>query len=185
MKPFILILFILAFFSSCKKHTVVPVNQLSLLPPATQTGARTFGCLVNGKAFVPQNRNLLEGPDLQCNYIYTSGGYYLTVGSSNTNSDGSIIGIILQTDSLKVVEGEVLPLTKYATAGLAYGSYSIFATPSIPYYRTNQQQTGQLNVTHLDTVKQIVSGTFYFTAVNNLSDTVKITDGRFDMPYTR
>ncbi|MDP3665037.1 MAG: hypothetical protein Q8R50_00025, partial [Sediminibacterium sp.] len=36
---------------SCKKS----VNQLSLLPPITNTGANTFGCLVNGVAMLPKS----------------------------------------------------------------------------------------------------------------------------------
>ncbi len=38
---------------SCKKS----VNQLSLLPPITDTGANTFGCLVNNIASLPKNGN--------------------------------------------------------------------------------------------------------------------------------
>ena len=33
-----------------------PLSPLEQLPPATQTGEYTFGCLVNGEAFVPDNR---------------------------------------------------------------------------------------------------------------------------------
>ena len=171
--PFLLItICLIVLSSSCKKHVVKPVDLLSQLPPATQTGARTFGCLINGQKFVPENIAFLEGRKLQCNYIYTKGGYYLTIGGSNKNKDGSITGIILETDSLSTSEGQILSLTKYATAGMAYGSYNVFSYPAIPFYHTNLERTGQLTITHLDTVKQIVSGTFYFTAVNSLNDTV-------------
>lgn len=44
---------------------------------------------------------------------------------------------------------------------------------------------GILTVKKLDTINQIISGTFWFTAVNSNGDTVKITDGRFDVYYTR
>jgi hypothetical protein len=33
--------------------------------------------------------------------------------------------------------------------------------------------------------KGIASGTFWFTAVNDKGDTVKVTNGRFDVHYTR
>jgi hypothetical protein len=172
--------------SSCKKHVIQPINQLSLLPAATQTGANTFGCLVNGQAFVPKNRSLLQGPIMQCNYIYTLGGYYFDVSGGNSNSNGTPVSILIQTDSLTIKDGQTLPLTGYAIAGEASGTYITSASSVSPlsYFHTNSNASGQLNITHMDTIKQIVSGTFYFTAVNN-GDTVKITNGRFDMPYTR
>jgi hypothetical protein len=171
--------------SSCKKHIVKPADQLSLLPPATQTGANTFGCLVNGQAYVPKNRSILEGPIMQCNYIYLRGGYYFNVSGGNDNSTAAT-AILVQTDSLFVKEGQPLILREYATPGAASGTYAYGAAGnSGVVYHTNQSYNGQLNVTHLDTIKQIVSGTFYFTAINDKGDTVKITDGRFDMHYTR
>jgi hypothetical protein len=46
--------------------------------------------------------------------------------------------------------------------------------------------TGQLTITHFDKQKQIVSGTFYFDAVETTKgDTVNVTDGRFDKNYTQ
>lgn len=43
------------FFTNikCKKNDVITVDQL---PPATQTGAGTFGCLLNGVVWVPKSR---------------------------------------------------------------------------------------------------------------------------------
>lgn len=186
----ILSLTVLAF--SCKKHNIQPVDQLSLLPPATQTGARTFGCLVNGQAFVPNNRSIIEGPDLQCNYIFITGGYYFTVGASkHNNDDGSDTGLVITTDSLSISQGQAVRLTSsfmhgtYGFGGTAGAAYNIFAPAGIYNYYTSANLNGELRITTLDTVKQIVSGTFYFNVLDHNGDTLKITDGRFDMPYTR
>jgi hypothetical protein len=155
------------------------------LPAATQTGANTFGCLVNGQAFVPKNRNILEGPDLQCNYIYTDGGYGLTVAGGNKNSDGTLTGVIVSTDSLPVRQGQTLIFKTFAP-GDADASYTLYyPSGSENQYVTNSAVSGQMIITKLDTIKQIVSGTFYFDAVNESGSTVKITNGRFDMHYTR
>jgi hypothetical protein len=166
--------------SSCKKQVVQPVSELSKLPAATQTGANTFGCLINGQAFVPQNRSLLEGPKLQCNYIYTAGGYYFTVGGVNKNSGGITSDVIIFTDSLAIKDGQTIKLADDGR-GKAFGEYYLVNPP----YQTNKTLTGELNITKFDTIKQIISGTFYFNVLDNALDTVKITDGRFDMPYTR
>jgi len=49
----------------CRKDkTANPVDQL---PPLTTVGANTFGCLVNGSAFLPKGASL-SGGSLQCNY---------------------------------------------------------------------------------------------------------------------
>lgn len=163
---------------------VTPVDPLSQLPPATQTGARTFGCLINGQKFVPENKNLIQGPVLQCNYIYTGGGYHLTVAGGSITSDGRLNGVIVGTDSLAIAQGGVYTFKTFAS-GNALASYTIYPQVGIIQYVTNTTLSGQLNITKLDTVKQVVSGTFYFTAVNDSNDTVKVTGGRFDMPYTR
>src|SRR5258705_5883613 len=45
----------LTLLPNCNKNQPKPKTELEKLPPATQTGAYTFGCLVNGKAWVPQS----------------------------------------------------------------------------------------------------------------------------------
>jgi len=48
---------------------------------------------------------------------------------------------------------------------------------------TNNQYTGKVEVTRLDTVNNIISGTFEFNAINlyNTPQPISITDGRFDV----
>ena len=175
----LLILSLILLSSSCKKHAVKPVDELSKLPAATQTGANTFGCLINGKAFVPQNRSILQGPSIQCNYIYTAGGYHFTAAADNKNQ-----GIIVGTDSLAIAEGQTLTFKTF-TPGNADASYTLYYIIGENQYVTNNTVSGRLTITKLDPVKQIVSGTFYFDAVNGNGETVKITNGRFDMLYTK
>lgn len=182
-----MLLFLLASLllgSSCKKQrTVNPVDQL---PPATQTGANTFGCLVNGQAFKPGGAQL-SGGSLQCNYQLVNGGYYFVlVGRyrNNTNGSGSIVG--LYSDSLKMEEGtkQVLKSRTNNNASASYSTYT--STSAYDQFETNgTSYTGELWIKKLDTIKQIASGTFWFTAANGKGDTVKITDGRFDVHYTR
>ena len=53
MKNLIIILITALALSYCDKDDNKPKTELEKLPPATQTGAQTFGCLIDGKAFVP------------------------------------------------------------------------------------------------------------------------------------
>ncbi|MFI5137512.1 MAG: DUF6252 family protein [Sphingobacteriales bacterium] len=177
--------------SSCKKHVIQPVTQL---PPATQTGANTFGCLINGQAFLPHNNGNIfnfDPPALQASYVYT-GGYYFSILADNHNSDGSITNITVETDSLSISQGQSFKLTaSYAhgttgAGGSAGAAYNIFGPSGIyNYYTSANLASGLLTITYLDSQKRIVSGTFYFNVLNNTNDTVKITNGRFDMHYTR
>jgi hypothetical protein len=172
-------LFLLSFTllaSSCKKQ---PVDQLSLLPSATQTGANTFGCLVNGLAFTPGGKGLIDGPVLSCKYGLYANGYFFNLNASRKDHSGNFTAVSIQTDSLKISEGETVPLTRFLLPGYACGFY----LGSLSDHITNDCARGQLMITHLDTINRIVSGTFHFNAVSTSGDTLKITNGRFDMHY--
>lgn len=64
--------------AECDKEKLAPIDQL---PPATQTGANTFGCLINGEVFKPSGSNL-GGPVLSASYILYNGKYGLSIGAS-------------------------------------------------------------------------------------------------------
>jgi len=73
MKKLLLFTLITMLFSCSNHNDSQPVSEISKLPPATQTGANTFGCLLDGVAFLPDNL-----PN-STNYFYqhTSGNYFL------------------------------------------------------------------------------------------------------------
>ncbi len=180
MKAFYSFLLFALLAASCKKE---PVNQLSLLPPATQNGANTLGCLVNGDAFVPKNGGLFSGPPIKCQYGFSEHGYIFSIGGGSEDKYGSISSVAISTDSLSISEGETLPLTKSFTPGMAFADYAGGNSVSVSSYTTNAYAIGQLTITHLDSINLIVSGTFQFNAVDKSGDTVRITNGRFDVHY--
>ena len=50
----------------------------------------------------------------------------------------------------------------------------------------DQVITGYVNLSKFDTNSQIISGTFEFKVYSaDCTDTVTISDGRFDLPYSR
>jgi hypothetical protein len=169
---------------SCKKQSVTPQSELSKLPSATQIGANTIGCLVNGQALLPAG-NSFSGPITQCHYIYTNGGYYFTVQFSNIDNRDLIKTILIRTQSIAIHQDQTI-IFKSSAIGNADALYAIITSNGDDNkYVTTATVSGQFVITKLDTLKQIVSGTFNFNAVNNSNDTVKVTNGRFDMPYTR
>src|SRR5690606_28232099 len=71
--------------------------------------------------------------------------------------------------------------------GKLYGMYLFcqIGTLGNSYY-TNEIQRGLLTIKHFDNVSQIVSGTFWFDAIDNTTGKiVQIREGRFDLPYVR
>ncbi|MCC8425347.1 hypothetical protein [Mucilaginibacter sp. UR6-11] len=181
--PITLLICAVIFLSpSCKKKSVAP---LSKLPAATQTGANTFGCLINGAAFTPHTKSFLNSA-FQANYVYYNGGYNLLVSASNDSNTDYVKGVFLQTTNLAVTEGQTLSLENYNQNGKAFAVYGIFYNLQPPnQYQTTDKVSGQLHITKFDQTRQIISGTFFFDAINGKGETVHITDGRFDMKYTQ
>ncbi|MDP3665079.1 MAG: hypothetical protein Q8R50_00240 [Sediminibacterium sp.] len=186
MKPFLIIAasFVL-LISGCRKNK--PVNPVDQLPPETQTGTNTFGCLVNGQVFKPGGASL-SGGSLQCNYqlLPNNGYYFVLIGRYRNNNNGSGSSVGLYTDSLNLIEGAKFNL-KTRINGNPSASYSFYTSAiSLQSYETDGNlYKGELWIKKLDTVNQIVSGTFWFDAVNTNGQKTKIREGRFDMRYTR
>jgi len=169
MKNLFLLLFITAFLSGC--------NSDDSMPPATQTGAETFACYVNGKPFIDRSGWLY------CAYELVEGEYYFSIQGKDkrytyTSDPRSItLGTIKKTIS----EGEILHLRE-RQEGNAWGE-GFFAPEinSTKFSFTSAEYTGELTITKLDFENQIVSGTFWFNLINpHTGELVEIREGRFD-----
>lgn len=178
--------FIALTASDCKKHKLGnPVDQL---PPETQTGANTFGCLVNGKVFLPKGPSL--SPILTCYYQYiyypSPVGYVFQVAANNKSDKFFFQSINIGSDSLKLIEGKAYNLEESIRGG-SRGNYVKAKTDNTSYdnYFTYSPSSGQFVVTKFDEINQIASGTFWFNAIDSNGDRVHITDGRFDMQFTK
>ena len=171
-----LILFVM-LGASCKKDKTEP-TELSKLPPATQTGAKTFGCLVNGVAFIPQsNCNFLCNPPLQFGYDNSNGGQFFV----EVNNDNMKQTIVWGIDTCTVAK--------------KYNYYQSINHPIRLSLRPNNNNcvlstvidsevastaNGYIDITRFDLSNRIISGTFEFTLSKNGCETKTITNGRFD-----
>jgi hypothetical protein len=164
--------------ASCKKE----VEEIDLLPPATQSGKNTFGCLVDGKAFLPKGRafNPLphQGFDLE---VPTGDRWLCKIFGLRDVSEG-LFRVMVHTDSLLLEEGKAYSLSsgKGKVTGI-YVHYKGFTANS--YSTDGAAHTGQLHVTRFDREARIISGTFWYDAVNSEGVVVKIREGRFDFKY--
>lgn len=167
----------MVIMSSCNKDDD-PIAQIDQLPPATQTGAGSFGCLVNGEAFIDTSGSF------NCFYQLVDGGYYF--GIEGTDEKYDIVDIGLFTNDKSIEHGQTYMLFGN-TPGNAFGSgYFLSTNSSGEGTTTNESQNGQLKITKLDFENFIVSGTFSFDLLNPINrEIVKIREGRFDSHFTQ
>jgi hypothetical protein len=172
--PFFLILF------SCDSDDDSPNCQgIDCLPEATQSGAGTFGCLVNGEPFYAFG-------SVDCQYQLVNGEYFFGVGFARDS--GFPISIGLGSSNSELVENQTYMLlsasdgNKFANVGFLYDP----DLPGIVFNTTDMNHTGIMIITKLDEQNKIVSGTFEFEILNPDDGQVyQITEGRFDSFYAQ
>jgi hypothetical protein len=167
-----LLLAALLGLSQCKKNDPDPASQL---PPATQTGANTFGCLLNGQPWLPGGNDGTANYSVYYDYTYAQGT--LSVATYRlTGKGGDEQDLGLNSDSLRTTG-----TYKLRAMGHHQASF-INATTNCRYYATDPGTycQGTLTITRLDRALGIVSGTFAFTLARPGCDTIKVTQGRFD-----
>ena len=188
MKKLLLLFAVLAFFVSCNKDddpTPEPqISEIDKLPPATQTGVNKVGCLVNGKAFLPSGTRPGSGnPNPYCAYYHDN--FVLSFSIVKSENNTSMLGsetIAIYSKDVVLEEGNTYILKKGNTNHSAiYTHYNNIVNPDS--YETNENYTGELHITKLDKTNNIISGTFWFNAVNEQGKKVEVREGRFDMVF--
>ena len=178
-------LFFLLTAARCNKDKE-PIDQL---PAETQEGKGTFGCLIDGKIFIPKKGSFTGTPPLISYYQHLTpgdSGYVFSISAADLSISDNVKGITVGAGGLKIYQGQSIVLTSGDKIGEGRGQYTGESRYTQDYYYTNNNGlTGILHIKMFDEALQIVSGTFYFNATNSLGDTVRVTEGRFDLKYTR
>ena len=158
-------------------------NSGNILPPATQTGANTVGCLVNGEVFLPHQEGI--SPAVVVNYEFVDGEFFFLLNFADLRGVISEF-VSVRTGFTELQANQTYLLDKnpdddgdYIGGGGAYRPNTL----SDGEYYTNNSITGELTITRLDLSNSITSGTFWFDAVNDQGEIVEIRDGRFDYVY--
>jgi len=155
--------------TSCKKQGIY------LLPPATNNGSNTFGCLINGKAFLGQSRSelFLSIAAVQGSYhdgtLSVLGSHYF--GSTPT---GSIFGISIDVQTPKHSGIITVP-------GANRNIISYSDNQDTFRFNSDSTHTGSVIITRFDSITHIYSGTFQGSLIDTYGKIVLITDGRFDV----
>lgn len=145
-----------------------PKTELEKLPPETQEGKNTFGCLVNGKAWVVVSSTRASG-------VYQAG--ILSISGSILKPQVQDIAINIEEVSDPIEVGREYDLTS-----IPNNRATIFYSLDCQYEAENTV-SGNLIITRLDRVNHIVAGVFSFVTSITGCDTLTITHGRFDIQY--
>ncbi len=163
---------------ACKNDDNSPFNPVDALPPATQIGAQTFGCLIDGKPFMPSR----FGQNVFNTYLQNiDGDYYF--GMHAPSPDISIGLGARKVENLQVREYDLVTLKDGSFSG-GINKGLITVPETYLGVSTNDSRPGRLTITKHDLQNFILSGTFEFTVLDNEGKEIKITDGRFDVKYT-
>lgn len=165
---------ILLLFTTCRKETA-----LDKLPPATQEGKNTFGCLVNGKSWMPDNGcDWLCPKDLKFYYDFDNGGTFDVVAELSAGNRNEVIVLGFypcnKTGVKKFFTGDVTAAVTYLDRNETECRRDYSSKDS------NTSISGTINITRFDLEKGIISGIFEFTLNKPGCETLNITNGRFD-----
>ena len=168
---FLNLLFFLLLLTQCKQDPpmVEPEPDPPSLPPITTTGQNTFGCLVNGEVWLPEGNR----PGFLPNLVVFYNGMTFNINAVRITEDvDQDIGIGIDTLNEESVYKLTIPNKQIAGVNDIQNSCSY----DIPF-------EGELEIIRLDYFKKIISGKFWFTHALEECDTIRVTDGRFDVAY--
>ena len=167
---------------SCKKSYPPKLT----LPPITEQGYNTFGCMVDGQVWLPNAKcNFFTDP---CRAIHVA------VLAPN-NRDKLPIGISISAARI-TSEGSSYfhlvskyisnpPATYISMPGNIFDSLDIqYLTGNFAMYHVSSYKPGTVEITKLDSLNGIVSGAFAFNLYNAYGDSLVVTDGRFDFRFS-
>jgi hypothetical protein len=164
--------------SQCKK-TKTPLTELEKLPPITQTGANTFGCLVDGVAWLPNGSKPQNGGSNIQVYVDPTfqGGRFSIIGHQYNNFQSKV-----SFGSANCTTGGYFDLS-LPLNGIDYNRFlNNVNTCEFSSFNSGSYRRGFFNISRYDLANGIFSGTFDFTIKSQAcGDTIRITSGRFDV----
>lgn len=167
---------ILLFFSACTK-------EVDELPPATQTGANTFGAKINGKYWVPARFGIVPANNLL--EAFYSGPNSILITARNFSASPTETVFEMQ---IADIDG---PGTYYMNQDVtkpSAASYAYYVKRTITpedEWQTSTKNNGTVVITRFDRNEKIISGTFELNAgsLYHSGQAISVTEGRFDVKF--
>ncbi len=167
--------------TACKKPPVETENDALELPPKTQEGKHTFGCRLDGEVFVAGLDNANPLGTIPIAVVYTESSKSLILGGKRERDNGATERVSIRT----IIENGpgTYPMSFSTDEYIGYGGVGDII--GCGFYH-DLENKGSVTITHLDTIKNTVSGTFAMELINpdcSEKQTMSVTDGRFDVRY--
>ena len=204
-RPCLLLLTALLGLTQCNNQ-IEPLPE-DKMPAATQTGANTAGCVVDGLTWVPRNIARTMGgqllPAIYAQWRKVRGGRHplslvLTKNIDDQTHVHGQTGLHLYLPD--ITQPGTFAFDQSANPSVvngpnAYAAFTFYKPSPDQELHTGPDAPGRLVVTRLDTVARIVSGTFEFTPAEVTSGltgngtpipggkTARVTEGRFDCRF--
>jgi len=162
--------------NGCKKSKDPEPDNPYGLPNATQEGKNIFACRVNGENWIAEKKfGYFIEVVMRDTFLLIRGSkqddeierYTIRMNNESVESNRKY----LLNDTLKRYAEFYATGSECFNANLGYGSVRSFA------------HEGELLLTKVDTIQKIVSGIFWLNILTDHCDTMKVTDGRFDIRY--
>jgi hypothetical protein len=181
MKPLLSLLFSFMLLAGlqCPKDKDQPEPEPELiLPPITTQGLNTVGCKIDGKVWVPYSKTFASDPAIVVVVDRNNNWKFGFSGMQRKKND--VAKNILELNVIKVYSDTIHILDKYSNDG---NFAAFFPTYDEVYFTTNSINN-IIKILRLDSVNQIISGTFSFEVADSLNTVKhKITEGRFDLRF--
>ena len=179
-----IILFTLFFFFSCSSNS----NKLTEI---NNDGTGGVSCKVDGKILRPK----VSGLGLESNYFkigFNGDTTYFAVGLLNISSVSErfrsiriqVYDVAYQnptTFEKLSLKGNVYQLGDYGNPS-DNGQFKTFGKyeDDEKLYNTTEIINGEITITHHDIKNCVISGTYWFDAINENGEIIEIREGRFD-----
>lgn len=166
---------LLVIFISCKK-------EVTELPPATQTGANTFGAKVDGEIWVPQKNAVFPGAAILEAKKMPNNDLYINARNFANSPNETEFEIYLK----EMTATGVYQLNTTVGYPSTAANYVYFVKRNVTpqnEWMSSATYTGTVTITTYNTTERFVSGTFQLQAINlyNAPQPMTISEGRFDV----
>lgn len=168
----VLLLSLVMLGATCKKKD----DDKPQLPPISQTGEGTFGCLVNGEVWLPKGR-ILAYSEYTIQHESYMDILYIDIYVNHDGKSGFRFSIPKESIQLgkNTIKREI-------------GRGSGFSYSDGQRYYFTDESVGTLMITSLDTITnnnnvtpyRITAGTFWFNLFSEDGEKIEIQEGRFD-----
>ena len=169
---------VIFFMNSCKENEEDKPDKFAM-PPLTSKGANTMGCFINGESFVGDVDfdPFMGSGNRTSPVVYYYKGEVIYIRCNDKNKNNNSVSIIFNfNDSIGKYD-----LPEYTDYG--YSKFIDFSYLGGKQYRVIMDEPHWVKVSGYEENK-FISGTFRFTGVNkDAGDTVRITNGRFDIAF--